>query len=314
MQRRGMNIRKKFLRMIMPALRALPPRTASQIVAGIGRTEYILVPGLRHRFDRAVTRAERYFGCHWDPTAIGLELAGNQIRWRTRDQLLDGRSEADLERLFTITGREHLEHARALGRGVILLGNHFGAHLMPAHWMIRQGYDLRLFMERPNSISKFLNSQFDSDGPLGQRKLFISRRADPSESAGSILRAARILKAGMSVLIASDVRWTGPHTAPAKFLGDDYRFSATWVALAALTGAPVVSVFCRVEPDGTYQLEFLPPFHVPSEAPGNGAAAHWVQLSLEAIEERVRLYPTNSNDYLFWTEPEGAAAERGSSA
>jgi KDO2-lipid IV(A) lauroyltransferase len=309
-----MNIRKTFLRLIIPALRALPPRTASRVVAGIGRTEYALVPGVKHRVDRAVSRAGQYFGCHWDPSTVGPELAGNQIRWRTRDQLLDGLTEAEVDGLFTITGREHLEEARALGRGVILLGNHFGAHLMPAHWMVRQGYDLRLFMERPNTISKFLNRQFDTEGPLGQRKLFISRRADPSESAGSILRAARILKAGMSVLIASDVRWTGPHTAPATFLGHEYRFSATWVALAGLTGAPVVSVFCRMESDGTYHLEFLPPVHVPSAAPANGAAAQWVQSSLAAIEERVRSYPANSNEYLFWTEPEGAGAERGSAA
>jgi KDO2-lipid IV(A) lauroyltransferase len=311
MQRRGMNVRKTLLRMVLPLLRALPPRTASRVVAGIGRTEYALVPGLRRRFDRAVDDGRRYFGCHWDNTRIGQELAGNQIRWRTRDQLLDGLASADVASLFDVTGRDRLEQALGIGRGVILLGNHFGAHLMPAHWMVREGYPLRLFMERPHSISKFLNSQFDSEGPLGQRKLFISRRAGPSESAGSILRAARILKAGMTVLIANDVRWTGPHTAPATFLGRPYTFSATWVALAALTGAPVVSVFCRMEPDGSHHLEFLHPFHVPPEAPAdNGQAAHWVQSSLNAIEERVRLNPSNSNEYFFWPEDELPAQER----
>jgi KDO2-lipid IV(A) lauroyltransferase len=309
MQRRGMNIRKSLLRVIMPALRALPPRTASRFIAGIGRTEYALIPGLRVRFDRAVARGEQYFGCHWDRAAVGRELAGNQIRWRTRDQLLDGRHQGELASLFEVVGRERLDAALAPGRGVILLGNHFGAHLMPAHWLVREGYPLRLFMERPHHISKFLNRQFETDGPLGQRKLFISRRAGPSESAGSILRAARILKAGMVVLIASDVRWTGPHTAAASFLGREYNFSATWVALAALTGAPVVSVFCRMDPEGAHQLEFLPHFHVPADAPGNGQAAHWVQSALSQIEERVQSYPGNSNEYFFWSEFQETVSE-----
>jgi KDO2-lipid IV(A) lauroyltransferase len=314
MQRRGMNVRKTLLRIIMPVLRSLPPRTASRIVTGIGRTEYALVPGLRRQFVRAVERGGDYFGCRWEAAVIGRELAGNQIRWRTRDLLLDGLEGEQVSELFDVRGREHLDEAFDQRRGVILLGNHFGAHLMPAHWMVREGYPLRLFMERPHSISKFLNRQFDSDGPLGQRRLFISRRAEPTESAGAILRAARILKAGMAVLIASDVRWTGPHTSPASFLGRSYTFSATWVALAALTNAPVVPVFCRMEPDGTHDLEFLPSFCIPHDAPADGRAMVWVQRSLDAIEERVRAHPSNSNDYFFWNGPEAGDAERAPAA
>lgn len=309
MRRRGLNIRKGLLRLILPALRRFPPKTATRFVAGIGQTEYVLLRGLRIRFDQAVERGRDHFGTHWDVPAIGRELAGNQIRWRTRDQLLDGWNNEAVTQLFHVEGREHIERAWAENRGVILLGNHFGAHLMPAHWLVRQGYPLRLFMERPNRISKVLSRDFESDGPLGQRRLFISRRSGPSESAGSFLRAGRVLKAGMGLLIASDVRWNGPHTAPAQFMGRTYDFSATWVALAALTGSPVVSVFCRMIADGAHRLEFLPPFHVPAEAPSNGEAAHWVQRAVGEIEHRVRQDPANSNDYFFWSEPDDPAAE-----
>ncbi len=307
MHRRGLNIRKGLLRLILPALRKFPPRTATRLVAGIGRTEYALLRGLRLRFDQAVERGRDYFGTHWDVTAVGRELAGNQIRWRTRDQLLDGWGDDAVTQLFRVAGRDQLDAALAENRGVILLGNHFGAHLMPAHWLVRHGYPLRLFMERPHHISRLLSREFETDGPLGQRKLFISRRSDPSESAGSILRAGRVLKAGMGVLIASDVRWTGPHTAPARFLGRAYHFSATWVALAALTRSPVVSVFCRMAPDGTHELEFLPAFHVPPEAPANGEARHWVQRAIDEIEHRVCRDPANSNEYFFWSEPDDPA-------
>jgi KDO2-lipid IV(A) lauroyltransferase len=302
MRRRGLNIRKALLKIIMPVLRKLPPRAASRFVAGIGHTEYKLVSKLRVRFDHAVSRGEQYLGCHWNDQTLGRRLAGNQIRWRTRDQLLDGLSDAQVAALFGVEGLDLLDAARSEGRGVILLGNHFGAHMMPAHWLLRNGYPLRLFMERPHHISQYLNREFDSDGPLGQRKLFISRKADPSEAAGSIMRAARVLKAGMLLQIAGDVRWTGQHTAPARFLGHEYNFSSTWATLAAMTGAPVVPVFCRMDEDGSYHLEFRPAFHIPADAPKTIGIAAWVQTCLSEIEDRVRLDPANSNEYLFWAD------------
>jgi lauroyl/myristoyl acyltransferase len=308
MQRRGLNIRKALLRLILPAVRKLPPRTASRFVAGIGRTEYAMGKTLRVRFDHAVKRGAAYFGTHWDVSAVGRELAGNQIRWRTRDQLLDGLGDEAVASVFEVVGKEHLDAAVAQGKGVILLGNHFGAHLMPAHWLVRQGYPLRLFMERPHHISKFLSKEFETDGPLGQKKLFISRKADPTEAAGSILRAGRVLKAGMVVMIAGDVRWAGQHTAEATFLGNTYRFSATWVTLGALTGAPVLPVFCRMGIDGSHTLEFEPSFRIPNDGAKPGRLEEFVQPCLARIEERVREYPDNSNDYFFWDDPEEAGA------
>src|SRR3982751_2624842 len=109
MQRRGLNIRKALLRIILPAVRKLPPKAASRFVAGIGRTEYALGRHLRVRFDQAVTRGASYFGTPWDVRSVSRELAGNQIRWRTRDQLLDGLPGERVASLFVVEGREHLE-------------------------------------------------------------------------------------------------------------------------------------------------------------------------------------------------------------
>ncbi len=305
MRRRGLNLRKGLLRIILPALRALPPKAASRFVAGIGRLEYALLSNLKVRYDAATTHHSHHLGCRWDVPTVARELSGNHIRWRTRDLLLDGLNDGRVAPLFRVDGREALDEALAKHRGAILLGNHFGAHLMPAHWMVRQGYPLRLYMERPRHISKYLARQFETEGPLGQRKLFISRKNNPAEAAGSILRAARILKAGMVVNLACDVRWPGPHSLPARFLGREYQFSATWIALASLTGAPVVPVFCRMAPDGSYGLEFLPAFQVPPDAIASGSAAGRIQACLNVIEERIRSDPANSNEYFFWAEEAG---------
>lgn len=299
MERRGLNIRKVLLGIVLPALRKLPPRVASDLVAGIGRTEYALIKGLRHRVDAAVTQGGHHFGREWDVQAIGRELAGNQIRWRTRDRLLDGLPDERVAPLFTVTGREKLDEAVREG-GVILLCNHFGSHMMPAHWLMREHYPLRLYMERPRHISKFLSNQFDTDGPTGQKKLFISRKATPAEGASSVMRAARVIQSGMVLMIAGDVRWNGPHNSPGVFLGRRYTFSNTWVKLAALTGAAVVPVFCRIDADGMYRLDFHESFRIPRGNPGPEESAGWVQSFLKTIETEVEKSPENSGEYFFW--------------
>src|SRR4051812_14430626 len=295
MQRRGLNVRKVLLGIVLPLLRRLPPRVASNMVAGIGRTEYALFKGLRHRFDEAVLHGSHHFGKAWNVAEVGRDLAGNQIRWRTRDQLLDGLPDDRVSPLFAVEGLDRLASAAALNKGVVLLCSHFGSHMMPAHWLLRNGYPLRLFMERPRHISRFLSGQFDTDGPTGQRKLFISRKAGPAEAASSIIRATRILKAGMILMIAGDVRWSGPQNSPATFLGRRYTFSNTWVKLAAMTAAPVVPVFCRIDEDGAYRLDFQAPYTIPPDETSPDQVADWVQRFLKTIEVQVERYPANSN-------------------
>jgi KDO2-lipid IV(A) lauroyltransferase len=288
----------------MPILRRVPAPVSAVVIEGLGWINYRLVPGNTEIYERAVRRGRDELGENWDDPAVARRLASGLVHWRSRDRLLDGLTDAQALRRFEVEGREHLDKAYAQKRGVILLGNHFGSHLHPTHWMYREGYPLRLFMERPRNVSRYMSDQFQTDGPLGQEKLFISRRSTPTEAAGSILRAMRILNAGMVLQIAGDVRWQGAHTAPGHFLGSTYLFSTTWVVLAAMTGAPVVPTFCRPDGRGRYRLEFLPAFWVPADTPKNGQATVYVQRGLDAIAEQVRQHPDQSNDYFTWPKPE----------
>lgn len=305
MGRRGVNTRKGLLRATLPVLRWLPPRTALRTLDAIGRQEYRLVPATRKRFDEAIRTHAAILGEDWDPARIGPALAANQVRSSVRDMLLDDRTDAQINDLLRVEGREQLDEAVGQKRGVLLLGNHFGAHMLMAYWIIWQGYPWRMFSERPRSISKLMAAQFATEGPIGQSRLFVSRKTNPAEAAGAILRAARVLREQIVLSIASDVRWPTPPNAPARFLGRSYRFSSTWVTLAALSGAPVVPAYCLIKPDGTYSVEFEPAFTVPREAARDESlAAHWVQHGLTLIEERVRRDPANSIDYFFWEDDE----------
>jgi KDO2-lipid IV(A) lauroyltransferase len=248
-------------------------------------------------------------GCRWDITAVGRDLAGNNLRWRARDLLLDGLPNETVAPLFQVHGRKELDTALEEGRGVLLLFNHFGAFLMPAHWLVREDYPLRWFTERPRNISKLVQDTFETDGPLGQQKLFMSRAAGPNEGGMAIRRAVRILQSGMIVQVAGDVRGTGPRTAPARFLGHTFSFTTTWIHLAAVSGAAVVPVFAVMADDGTYRIEFQPAFHVAPDAMRGGEPSRWVQSYLDLIEQHVRKHPSNSSDYFFWDEMADGLAE-----
>ncbi|MDR3639182.1 MAG: lysophospholipid acyltransferase family protein [Isosphaeraceae bacterium] len=239
-------------------------------------------------------------GQDWDVRQVSRSLARQTYRWRVRDRLLEGRSDARVRLLFDVRGRDHLDAAVARGKGVILLANHFGSHVMIAHWMLRQGYSARWFGERPRNVSTYLGRQLRSDGPLGQDGLFLSRRGEVSESAARILHAARVLNAGMVLMLASDVRSVDPRAAHVEFLGRVGSFATTWVNLAAITGAAVVPAFCRLDESGIHHLEFHDPYHVPPDARRPGQGQEWVRRALAAVEEHVLAYPEQSNDYFFW--------------
>ena len=304
MPRYWVSLQRNLLRAILPLLRRLPARLSTAILTWIGWLEYVLVPGVREHFLRAAERGRVDLEGEWDDRKVALRLACSRVHWRTRDRLLDRLTDEEALSRFVVQGRDHLDSAYSQRRGVILLANHFGSHLHPSHWLFREDYPLRLFSERPRNISRYMTERFQTDGTLGQEKLFISRKSTAAEAAGSILRAMRILDAGMILKIASDVRWQGGHTSPGHFLGSTYLFSTTWVVLAARTGAPVVPVFCRPDGQGRYILEFLTAFRVPTDALRNGQAAKYVQRGLDVVTEQVLRHPDESNDYFFWPRPE----------
>jgi phosphatidylinositol dimannoside acyltransferase len=304
MWQRWMVVHKIVLTGVVPVLRWLPFRLAHWFLGVMGRLDLMVVPNQARLYEKAVADGARRLGCRWDVQAVSRSLARQTYRWRVRDRLLEGMSDARVNSLFHVTGREGLDAALASGKGVILLANHFGAHVAISHWMFRAGYPLRWFGERPRNVSEYLKRHLESDGPLGQSKLFVSRKTPMNEAASTIVQLARILNAGMVVKVACDVRWRGGKVTPARFLGQSETFASTWVNLAAKTGAAVIQVFCRLDDTGIYHLDFQPSFPVPPDAARGAQAGRWVQRALSAVEEQVRLHPEQSNDYFFW-EPLG---------
>lgn len=297
MRRHGMNLRKWVMKsFMMPCLRRLPTNRSFLLSERIGRVESSLLPGYRKDLRRVVSEANRHFGTDWDIAETARQLAGRLTRWRTRDILLDNLDRESALASFVVTGREHLDQALAQGKGVVLLSNHFGSHMLPAHWMLRSGVEFRFLTERPRHISKLLAKYFQSEGPTGQKELFISRKKAGNQGVSSLIRSIRCLKANHVLLVACDVRWDDNQSVVGRFMGIHWKFTPIWAILSMRSGAPVVPVFCSMMPDGRHHLEFLPPESIPADA----NLTELVQASLERVEARVKTDPGNSNDYFFW--------------
>jgi KDO2-lipid IV(A) lauroyltransferase len=131
MERRGRNIRKGFLKGILPFIRWLPLTTVSGLLSGFGKLEYRLNKPLREAFDQAVSDARETLACEWDVATTSRDLCGNQILWRTRDMILDGVSDRRAEGMFSVSGRQHLDAALAEGKGCILLTSQSRAGEIP---------------------------------------------------------------------------------------------------------------------------------------------------------------------------------------
>jgi lauroyl/myristoyl acyltransferase len=301
------SIRKKLICWCLPALRQLPPPMASRMVASLGELELWINPPRRRHYAKAVRLNAERLGWRCDTSPIARHLAGNTLRWHVRDYLLDRLPDDAIARTLTVEGRQHLDDALKTGRGIVLLFNHFGPFLIPAHWLVREGYPLRWFTERPRHISRTVEATFATDGPLGQEGLFLSRKLTPAQGGSVLRRAVRILKSGMIVQAAGDVRWSGARCVSARFLDRTYQFTANWVALAARSGAPVLPVYAFMNQDGTYRVEFLPAESIEPDAVEPERAADWVQRNVSRLETYVTQFPDNSGDYLFWSDPSAVA-------
>ena len=240
MERRGLNIRKGVLKRILPFIRWLPLTTASGVLSGFGKLEYRLHRPLRTAFLEAVGKAQAR-----PSTATGTCRRSARSWPATRSSggpatcSSTASPTSDADEMFSVSGREHLDAAHREGQG--LHGPHQPLRRPHAAGPLAVPAELpaaRSTWNGPATSRASCPRRFTSDGPISQDKLFISRKGESTDAASSILRATRVLKAGMLLFLAGDVRWSGQMTEQADFLGRSLRFSTTWVVLASMTAAP----------------------------------------------------------------------------
>ncbi len=290
----------------MPVLRLLGPRSGDVVLGWLGRWTNRLQPGGREKLRRTLVRASAALEADWPIEPTVPLLAANIVRFRARDYPIDRLSTSQVLERFDVRGDQALRAAVTEGRGAILVGCHLGAHIAGIHWLYRRRLPVRLLVQRPRHVSRFLTEQFDLSGPHAQSSLFLRRDLSPALAVERIMAARSALRDGFAIYLNGDIPWHGPNTCAGRLLGREQRFLSIWTELAVLTRAPVFLLFCKNRPGGRFAMDIE---SIGTLRAGEESAA--VTDYLRQLESRIANAPEDAIAHLSWPCYEPQAAMRG---
>lgn len=191
-----------------------------------------------------------------------------------------------------ITGLEHLEAARAQGRGVLLVGGHF-SHLELCARLVSQRI-------RISGMYRVM------DDPVFEAAVLAARLhyAEAMFTKDELRATVKYLKRGGTVWYAPDQDMRGKESVFVPFFGEPASTITATHHLARLSGALVLPFFHKREADGSYSLRLEAPL---ADFPSADINTDTARVN-QAIEAMVREAPAQ---YLwlhkrFKTRPPGS--------
>ncbi len=193
-------------------------------------------------------------------------------------------------------GWEHIEAARARGRGMIIVTGHIGHWELGAQWLAHCGVPLTIatLPESSNELSQWRTAARRLQG-------IKTLEVGPSREF-SFVEMLGILRRNEALAILVDRPYAGTGLAVRQF-GRETQFSMGAAMLAHHTGAAVIPAFVFARPDWTYESVAMP--EVPMEKgplrqtmPGN------TQRIADVFASLIRQYPEQWFNYVpLYTRP-----------
>jgi phosphatidylinositol dimannoside acyltransferase len=212
------------------AAQSLPEPVASFAASMVGAGFGVGMRGRRAMVERHLRRA--------DPTLRGPALRravqrafDSYARYWLESFRLPGLSRDEVDAAFSYDGIDHIEDARAAGRGVLLALPHLGGWEWGGRWIAEQGHPITVIVEpiEPPEVFDWFVSYRRSLGmtvvPLGPG------------AGGAVLRALRANEI-VCLLSDRDIQRAGVEV---DFLGERTTLPAGPATLALRTGAPVLA-------------------------------------------------------------------------
>lgn len=192
---------------------------------------------------------------------------------------------AELERRVEVIGREHLDVAYALGRGVFYFSGHLGLWELGNIVLTTYGYPVDYVFKRIKNpyIDRRLRELRETQG---------SRGIDKSKAARKIVRA---LGEGHGVGILMDQRVGAREAVVIDFFGQPANTTPIIAQIAMKQQTPVVPVFVECLPNDRYLMRFDAPLFLSGEISPQSIAANTARLNA-CIEEAIRRAP----EQWFW--------------
>lgn len=200
-----------------------------------------------------------------------------------------------LRHRVTFKGTEHMERAKAQGKGVLIIGIHFST-------LDLGGALHSLFFDADVVYRPHNNPLFESFMTNARNHIF-GQAIDRHDLRGVVRR----IKSGHAVWYSPDQDFGRSVSVFAPFFGINAATIKLTAKIARMTGAPVMPLmFHRNDDNRTYTLEYLPALE---NFPSGDDVADATQVN-EFIEQAIRRHP---EQYLwlhrrFKTRPRGEAS------
>jgi KDO2-lipid IV(A) lauroyltransferase len=231
---------------------AVVRRLPRSVVLALGRRLGRLWAGIDVRHLAIASDNLRRAFPEWDEPRVQRTARGVYAHFGTviLDLLwMEGRSADELLALADVEGVEHLQRARAAGRGVVAPSGHLG------NWEFQAVSSVPL-VGNVSSIARPL------DNPVLDRRLVGLRTSTGNAviyKQKALAQAIRTIRAGGIVAILIDQNVQAGDGIFVRFFGRPAATTTVAAALALKTGCAIVPVRCTLQPSGRYRMVYGPP-------------------------------------------------------
>src|SRR2546428_5087131 len=231
-------------------VRVLPPAVRYPLAALLGRCAFYAMP---RRRQIAMANYGQVLGLppdHPRTKRTARHAFGNYAKL-VADFILPASLAPEATRAWVrAEGVEHLDRALAQGKGAIAVTAHVSNWDILAAAAAVRGYVV-------NAVTEELPGNGLNQVVIRARER-IGMHVIPLASSGAVRAILRALARNEVVALASDL-YRGEHGVPVTFFGRPLAFPAGPAAIALKTGAPLVPVRRRRQPDNRYVAEVEPP-------------------------------------------------------
>ena len=288
------------LRGLAKAVAALPLGGATALARAVG---WILANVVRLRRTYVLQALARCLPEKTDSERQALYAAVCRQQVLSMMELLRyaGGREAELAARLEVSGKEHVEAARALGKGVLVLIAHFGNYALLALQVPRLfGYPLSV-IAKPLRNATLNELWWDLQRQAGVNGI-------PAHNA--YRASVRALKENGLVGFMLDQNRPAALGVFVDFFGRPASTTPGLAVMSAHTGAPVLPVFIRRLPDGRQVVDVAPALPPPPDRRPE-TIRDFTAGCTQIIEDEIRRHP---EQWLWWHKrwksrpPETAAA------
>jgi phosphatidylinositol dimannoside acyltransferase len=261
--------------------RALPERALPPVRRGLGTVMRTAAPGRRRMVERHLQRT------HGRPLA-GAELQrevrrafDSYARYWVESFRVPAMSGEAIDSAMTAVGLEHMEAAKAAGKGAIMALPHLGGWDYGGAWLARNGYPLTVVVE-PLDPPELLEWFADLRRSLGMEVVPLGREASTA--------VMRTLRANGQVALLSDRDITGGGVEVELF-GERTTLPAGPATIALRTGAALLPTTVYYEGDDHHRGIIRPPIDCTRQGSLRDDVARITQVLADELADLIRQAP-----------------------